>query len=180
MKVCVFCGSGAGNHPTYSAGAVELGQCLVQQGHSLIYGGGKIGLMGILADEVIRLGGEVIGVIPDFLKKREVGHAGITKLIVVNTMHERKQKMADLADAFIVLPGGLGTLDEMAEVLTWNQLGLISKPFGLLNINSYFDLLIMQMGKMVSDGFLDASTLKSINTQISPKKLLDEIGANSV
>lgn len=154
MNICVFCGSAAGLHPEYAEAARHLGKLLARGGHTLIYGGGKVGLMGILADAALAQGGRVIGIIPDFLVEKEVGHHALTQLMVVGTMHERKRKMADLADAFVILPGGWGTLDETAEMLTWKQLGLIRQPLCILNIRGYFDDLLRQMDRMVEEGFL--------------------------
>ncbi|MDO8301482.1 TIGR00730 family Rossman fold protein, partial [Lacisediminimonas sp.] len=130
-SICVYCGSSPGNAGYYQAGARAMARELVQQGISLVYGGGHVGLMGIIADEVLRLGGSVTGVIPDALMQREVGHAGLTKLHVVRDMHERKAMMATLSDGFIALPGGIGTLEELFEATTWSQLGLHDKPVGL-------------------------------------------------
>ncbi len=132
--------------------------------------------MGIVADEVMRLGGHVIGVIPDFLLQREVAHKGITQLEVVNSMHERKRRMADLADAFVAMPGGWGTLDELAEILTWKQLGLINASVGLLNTNGYFNPLIEQMELMVNEGFLQATNLKELEISENPRQLLIQLG----
>src|ERR1043165_8690525 len=151
MNVCVFCGSSPGSDLIYAKAAKEIGQLISKSNSSLVYGGGNIGLMGIIADEVLAHQGKVIGVIPDFLMKREVGHTGITQLEIVGSMHERKKRMAEMADVFLALPGGWGTLDELAEILTWKQLGLIDQPIGLLNIDSFFDSLIDQMKTMRSE-----------------------------
>jgi uncharacterized protein (TIGR00730 family) len=177
MNICVFCGSGLGNNPLYLQAAQDLAHNIIQSDSSLIYGGGNVGLMGVIADHILAKGGKVFGVIPDFLMKKEVGHKGITELIVVNSMHERKKRMADMADAFIAMPGGWGTLDELAEILTWKQLGLINKPIGLLNTNSYFTPLIAQMEKMVAEGFLNQKSFADLIIQQSPQKLLASIGA---
>lgn len=176
MKVCVFCGSNSGANPIYAEAARELGRLLSKQLCTLVYGGGNIGLMGIVADEMIRNSAPVIGVIPDFLVKREVAHAHLTELVIVNTMHDRKRRMADLADLFIVLPGGMGTLDEMAEILTWKQLGLIQKPLGLLNVNHYFDALVKQLETMVQEGFLYEGFFSSIKINSNPQELLTLLG----
>ena len=152
MNVCVFCGSSTGEEVAYADAARELGQLLARSNHSLVYGGGNIGLMGLIADSTLAFGGKVIGVIPDFLMKREVGHRGLSELLVVNSMHERKKKMADLSDVFIAMAGGWGTLDELAEILTWRQLGLIHQPIGLLNTNSFFSPLMEQMKVMSEKG----------------------------
>jgi len=144
-------------------------------GHTLIYGGGNVGLMGIVADAVMEHRGEVVGIIPDFLLKREVGHRGITRLEVVQTMHERKKRMADLADAFIAMPGGWGTLDELAEILTWGQLGLIHKPVGVLNTEHFFDPLLRQMQHMVHAGFLRKVNLDRLLVREEPQDLIESI-----
>jgi len=175
MNICVFCGSATGENPVYAESARELGRLLAKSSHSLVYGGGNVGLMGILADAVLDHGGEVIGVIPDFLVQREVGHRGVSKLEVVESMHERKKRMADLSDAFIAMPGGWGTLDELAEILTWRQLGLIYQPVGLLNINQYFNPLLEQMRSMVKEGFLRADNIDFLRVGPSAERLLEEL-----
>lgn len=180
MNVCVFCGSSTGLDPTYASDAQLLGRLLVKSNSTLIYGGGNIGLMGALADEMLSLGGKVIGIIPDFLVQREVGHSGITQLEIVSSMHERKKKMADLSDVFLALPGGLGTLDELAEILTWKQLGLINQPIGLLNTRGFFDKLIAQMETMVGEGFLRAENYKDLIIKPTPEKLLTSLGVIAV
>jgi uncharacterized protein (TIGR00730 family) len=149
-----------------------LGTYFAREGHALVYGGGNVGLMGIIADAVLENGGEAIGVIPDFLKKREVAHAGLTRLEVVDTMHLRKQRMAELADAFIAMPGGWGTLDELAEILTWRQLGLVTQPIGILNVKDFFSPLIAQMRTMVTDGFLKAGNLELLVIEKTPEELV--------
>lgn len=175
MNICVFCGSGAGTNPVYAQTAHETGKLLAANQHTLIFGGGNIGLMGIIADACLEYGGKVIGVIPDFLIQREVGHNGLTELLIVQSMHERKRRMADLADAFIALPGGWGTLDETAEILTWKQLGLIHQPVGVLNTNHFFDQLIGQMQHMVNEGFLQKHHLDQLIVADTPEKLLTSI-----
>ena len=180
MNVCVFCGSSTGTHAEFSNAARETGRLLAQGGHTLVYGGGNIGLMGILADTVLTNGGKVIGVIPDFLMNREVGHTGLTELIIVASMHERKKRMADLADVFIALPGGWGTLDELAEILTWRQLGLTDQPVGVLNVDSFFSPLIEQMNQMTEKGFLHPANLKFLRVENSPAKLLTTLGVVTV
>jgi len=172
MNICVFCGSSAGNNSIYANATRQLGALFVAQHHTLIYGGGNIGLMGILADSILEKRGHVIGVIPDFLMKKEVGHSGLTKLEVVHSMHDRKRRMADLSDAFIALPGGWGTLDETAEILTWKQLGLIQQPLGILNVNEFFDPLLKQMELMVKEGFLKPTNLESVKVSEFPHHLL--------
>ncbi len=175
MNICVFCGSATGNDPVYAEAARELGMLLVKSSHTLVYGGGNIGLMGILADTVIRNKGEVIGVIPDFLLQREVGHRGVSRLEVVESMHMRKKRMADLSNAFVAMPGGWGTLDELAEILTWRQLGLISQPIGLLNTGNFFDPLLAQMRSMVDKGFLKADNLHLLHVENTAEELLSSI-----
>lgn len=175
MNVCIFCGSSSGNNPIYSEQARALAVALVNSNCSLVYGGGNIGLMGTLADEVLSHGGKVIGVIPDFLMQKELGHPGISQLEIVTSMHERKKRMADLSDAFVALPGGWGTLDELAEILTWQQLNLISKPIGLLNVNNYFDPLLIQMNKMVTEGFLRVENLDRLIIEKIPHTLLKRL-----
>ena len=180
MNVCVFCGSSTGEGAVFVDAARETGQLLANAGHSLIYGGGKVGLMGVLADAALARSGKVIGVIPDFLMKREVGHRGLTELILVDSMHERKKKMADLAEVFVAMPGGWGTLDELAEILTWRQLGLISQPVGILNVNSFFSPLVEQMKTMSEKGFLHTPHLNSVVVENSPLKLLTALGVVTV
>lgn len=180
MNICIFCGSGAGNSPVYADAAKEMASLLCETGSTLVYGGGNIGLMGVLADQILSRGGKVIGIIPDFLMQKEVGHVGLTQLEVVGSMHERKRRMADLADAFIALPGGWGTLDELAEILTWKQLGLIHASVGILNTHNYFDSLLSQMETMVKEGFLQSKNLQEIRVADSPKKLLIQLGVISV
>lgn len=153
-RLCVFCGSSTGNRPAYRAAAEYIGSFLADKGIALVYGGGKVGLMGVLADAALRAGGEVIGVIPEHLMVREVGHRGLSRMHVVASMHERKALMADLSDGFLALPGGFGTLDEFCEVLTWSQLGLHQKPCGLLNIEGYFNAILEMFDRAVSDGLL--------------------------
>lgn len=180
MNVCVFCGSSKGNNPVFELAARELAHRLSHAKCTLVYGGGNIGLMGILADEMLRHGSKVIGVIPDFLMQREVGHLGLTQLEVVSSMHERKKRMADLSNIFIALPGGMGTLDELAEILTWKQLGLIQGSIGLLNTNSYFDCLTQQMQQMVDNGFLNKENLDHLVIAENPSKLLTSLGVIAV
>lgn len=177
MNICVFCGSATGNRPVYAEAARELGKLMAKASHSLVYGGGNVGLMGIIADTILSENGEVIGVIPDFLLQREVGHRGITRLEVVESMHMRKKRMADLSDAFIAMPGGWGTLDELAEILTWRQLGLIDQPIGLLNIQHFFDPLLHQMRLMTDEGFLRSDNVGLLRVENSPEKLLERLSS---
>jgi len=153
-RICVFAGSNAGTRPGYRAAAEELGRALAGRGIGVVYGGARVGLMGALADAALAARGEVIGVIPEALVRKEVAHDGLTELRVVGSMHERKALMADLADGFIALPGGWGTLDELFEVLTWAQLGLHRKPCGLLNVVGYFDGLLAFIHHSIEEGFV--------------------------
>ena len=153
-SICVYCGSSFGNSPLYAGAARELAAILAARNIELVYGGGNVGLMGVIADEVLRLGGSVTGVIPQALLEKEVGHRGLTRLHVVQNMHERKAMMAELSDGFIAMPGGIGTMEELFEVLTWSQLGFHDKPVGLLNAGSYYDALLSFMQHMVAQGFL--------------------------
>lgn len=168
-----------GRNPIYADAARTLGRLMAQHQSTLIYGGGNIGLMGTVADAVMAGGGKVIGVIPDFLMQKEVGHKGLTQLEVVGSMHERKRRMADLADAFVALPGGWGTLDELAEILTWRQLGLVKAPVAILNTNHYFDTLLKQMEVMVIEGFLSAQNFADVLVADTPETLLTLMGARS-
>src|SRR5512137_947395 len=153
-RICIYCGSSPGALPEYAAAARRCGTVLAERGLSIVYGGGNVGLMGILADAALAACGEVIGVIPRNMIARELGHAGVTSLIPVNSMHERKQKMADLSDAFLALPGGIGTMEELFEVFTWLQLGLHRKPVGLLNVAGFYDHLVEFLTHMRGERFL--------------------------
>ncbi len=152
--ICVYCGSSKGSRNAYRAAALELGTAMAQAGFRLVYGGGHVGLMGVVADAVLAAGGEVIGIIPRQLAEREVAHRGLTRLHIVETMHQRKHMMAELADAFIALPGGYGTLDELCEVLGWAQLGLHTKPIILLDVADYWQPLFAMLDRAVQEGFL--------------------------
>jgi uncharacterized protein (TIGR00730 family) len=154
--VCVYCGSNAGSRPAYAEHAAALGTRLAREGLALVYGGGNVGLMGIVADAALAAGGEVIGVIPEQLVGWEVAHRGVTRLEVVANMHERKARMFDLSDAFVALPGGFGTLDEMFEMLTWRQLGLGDKPCAFLDVDGFYAPLVAMMDRMVAERFLHA------------------------
>jgi uncharacterized protein (TIGR00730 family) len=172
MNICVFCGSSPGDNPIFGSIAETLGSELAKANFTLVYGGGNVGLMGILADAVLRKNGSVIGVIPDFLMKREVGHTGITRLEIVHSMHERKRRMAELSDAFVAMPGGWGTLDEFAEILTWTQLRLLDKPVFLLNPANFFAPLLDQMKVMVDQGFLKGQNYAAITTVDNAEELM--------
>lgn len=179
-SVCVFCGSAVGNDPVFADAAKELGRLLAKYDCTLVYGGGKVGLMGIVADEVLRNSGKVIGVIPYFLYQREVGHDGLTQLEIVESMHERKKRMADLSDAFIAMPGGWGTLDELAEILTWRQLGLVNSPIGVLNTALFFNPLIEQLRQMTFKGFVSEANSKTLIVSEEPAELLTRLGVVTV
>ena len=153
-RICVYCGSSPGKHAAYREAAAELAQVLAQQGIGLVYGGGSVGIMGSIADAMVDAGAEVIGVIPRALDEKEVSHAGVSELVVVDSMHERKALMAELSDGFIALPGGLGTIEELFEVLTWTQLGFHHKPCGLLNVQGYFDQLVAFLDHTVEQAFV--------------------------
>lgn len=172
-SVCVYCGSTFGATPAYAAAAAEFGAACAQRGLRVIYGGGAVGLMGVMADAVLAAGGEVIGVIPRAMIAGERGHRGLTELIAVDTMHERKQRMADLADAFVALPGGIGTLEEVLEVFTWLQLGLHLKPVGLLDTGGYYAPLLAFLRRMREEGFLTAAHLGMLAVAGAPEALLD-------
>jgi uncharacterized protein (TIGR00730 family) len=174
-RICVFCGSSSGAKPEYAQAAKRLGSVLVQRHLGLVYGGGNVGLMGQIANAVIDLGGEVIGVIPRGLLERRVALTGLSDLRVVGSMHERKAVMAELADGFIALPGGLGTLEELFEVWTWAQLGLHQKPCGLLNICDYYSPLIALLERLVAEGFLADAHRSMVIVQDEPEALLDKL-----
>lgn len=170
--LCVFCGSRFGREESYRSAAGELGGLLGREGIRLVYGGGHVGLMGVVADATLKAGGKVTGVIPRHLQQLEVGHDGLSDLRVVDSMHERKALMADLSDAFAVLPGGIGTMEEFFEVWTWGQLGIHAKPYGLLNVGGYFDPLIRFLDHMVSEDFLRDAHRDMLVIEANPEKLL--------
>jgi uncharacterized protein (TIGR00730 family) len=175
--VCVFCGSHEGGKPLYAEGARRLGALLAARNLTLVYGGGGIGLMGVLADAVLEAGGRVIGVIPEALAKKEVAHARVQDMRVVESMHDRKALMADLADAFVALPGGLGTLEELFEVLTWAQLGFHKKACGLLNIAGFYDPLLRFLRHAVDDRFMKGSHLEMLQVDVNGEALLDKMAS---
>jgi len=177
LAVCVYCGSRPGRQSAYADAARELGRLIGERGWRLVYGGGKVGLMGIVADAVLTAGGTAVGVIPDSLMRREVGHPGLTELHVVPTMHLRKQMMAERADLFIALPGGIGTLEELYEVWTWRQLGYHDQPVGLLNTAGYYDLLLAFMQRSVAEGFLAPQQLATLQVGGEPSELLARLTA---
>jgi len=161
-SVCVYCGSNPGSRPIYTERAIALGDRLARDGLALVYGGGNVGLMGVVADAVLAAGGEVIGVIPEQLVGWEVAHRGVTRLEVVPNMHERKARMFDLSDAFVALPGGFGTLDEMFEMLTWRQLGIGNKPCAFLDVDGFYTPLVAMMDRMVAEGFVHAEQRRDL------------------
>lgn len=173
-RVAVYCGSSLGASDAYKAGAIQLGKELAKRNITLVYGGSSIGLMGAVADTVLKEGGQAIGVIPKVLEEREISHKGLTKLITVETMHERKAKMAELVDGFVVLPGGTGTLEEFFEVFTWGQIGLHKKPCGLLNIHHYYDPLIHLFEHMIDQKFLQEKFRSMAIVEEEPVTLLDK------
>lgn len=173
-KIAVFCGSSFGAKDVYKEGAIALGKELAARGLSLVYGGSSVGLMGAVADAVLEEGGQVIGVLPVFLQDREIAHSNLSELIIVDTMHERKAKMAEIADGFIVLPGGAGTMDEFFEIFTWGQLGLHRKPCGLLNLGGYYDLLIELFNHMTDEQFIQEKFRSMVLSDGTPEGLLDQ------
>ena len=172
-NICVFTGSRHGVRPEYSANAVLLGRELVERGYGLVYGGGNVGLMNVIANTVLELSGTVIGVIPNSLVGKEVAHRGLTELRVVQSMHERKALMAELSDGFVAMPGGIGTMEELFEVLSWAQLGLHDKPCGLLNVSEYYDPLIQFLDRAVTDDFLKPKHRALMLVDKNPGTLLD-------
>ncbi|MGE0641276.1 MAG: TIGR00730 family Rossman fold protein [Thermoanaerobaculia bacterium] len=176
-NVCVFCGSHAGRGERYRIAAEAFGGVLARRGLGLVYGGGHVGLMGVVADAVLAAGGRVVGVIPRFLMEREVGHSGLTELHVVESMHERKATMAALADAFVALPGGVGTLEELFEAWTWILLGLHTKPVGLLAVGEYFDPLLAFLDRTVEEGFVAPAQRRLIRVSDDPAVLLARLAS---
>ena len=174
-RLCVFCGSLVGNRPEYAQAARELGAALAAREIGLVYGGSRIGLMGILADACLEAGGEVVGVLPEFMVQRELEHTGLTTLHLVRTMHERKAMMADLADAFVALPGGFGTWDEFCEIVTWAQIGLHTKPMALLNVAGYYDSLLSLAAHAAEEGFVRAQHRNLIRVATDTADLLKQL-----
>lgn len=172
-SICVYCGSSPGASPVYAEGAKILARAMVERDISLVYGGGNVGLMGVIATEVLRLGGKATGVIPTALMEKELGHHGLTQLHVVANMHERKAMMAELADGFIAMPGGMGTMEELFEVLTWAQLGFHAKPIGLLNTGGFYDSLVAFVRQMVSERFVTAEQSQLMMSEDAPDALLE-------
>ena len=174
-RVCVYCGSRHGKRPAYTAAAQALGRELAQSGRGLVYGGGNVGLMGVVADAVLEAGGEVIGVIPRPMVSRELAHHGVTKLHVVTSMHERKALMAQLADGFIALPGGVGTLEELFEIWTWAQLGIHQKPLGLLNVEGFYSSLVTFLDHLTAEDFVTSENRSFVRIDDDPKRLLQKM-----
>jgi uncharacterized protein (TIGR00730 family) len=170
--LCVYCGASNGNDPAYAEQARAMGAALAGNGIALVYGGGKVGLMGVIADEVLRRGGEVTGVIPQALMDKEVGHTGLSALHVVRDMHERKAMMAQLADGFVAMPGGMGTLEELFEMVTWAQLGIHRKPVGLFNPGGFYDGLLGFVAHMVAEGFVKPEHAQLLLADADPQALL--------
>ena len=177
QRICVFCGSSAGGAPAYLEAARAAGRAIARRGIGLVYGGGSVGLMGAVADAVLAAGGEVTGVIPRALELRELAHRGLTRLHVVSSMHERKAKMAELADGFVALPGGMGTLEEFAEILTWAQLGLHRKPCGLLDVRGYYRPLVAFFDQAAAEGFVRPAHRALVLVREDPDALLDAFEA---
>lgn len=177
-SICIYCGSNPGDNPAYMEAARAMGQLIAGQGHRLIYGGGHVGLMGAAADAALSAGGEVIGVIPRDILEKEVGHGGVTELFTVNSMHERKMKMASLSDSFVALPGGIGTLEEIIEVLTWSQLGFHSKPCAVLNIEGFFNPLFQLLDHMVEHRFLLREHRQQLLSADTPEAVIDAVLAH--
>ncbi len=176
-SICVFCGSNPGGDPAYLETARALGEFLAREGLTMVYGGASVGLMGAAATACLSAGGQVVGVLPDFLERKELAHTGLTKLHVVPTMHERKALMADLSDGFIALPGGMGTLEEFCEIVTWAQLGLHRKPCGLLNVAGFYDPLLALVGRMVADRFVRQAHAGIVLAADTPADLLARMRA---
>ena len=175
VRLCIFCGSSPGARPEYSAATVELAQLLASRGIGIVYGGASVGLMGLLADTAMQAGGEVVGVIPSALERKEIARGGLTELHVVASMHERKALMAELSDGFIALPGGSGTLEELFEVFTWSQLGLHRKACALLNVAGYYDRLTAFLDHAVAERFLRAEHRAMLLCERSPRAVLDAV-----
>ncbi len=179
-SLCIYCGSSIGSSPVYADAARRLARALVDDNIALVYGGGNIGLMGVIADEALRLGGEVTGVIPKALMDKEVGHQGLTRLHIVKDMHERKAMMADLSDGFVAMPGGIGTLEELFEIFTWSQLGFHDKPIGLLNVAGFYDELIGFLDHVVKEGFLKAGQASLLTHDADSRSLVEKLKASRI
>ncbi len=173
--ISVFCGSNFDGNPVLLKAVNDLADAMVEKDISLVFGGGRVGVMGLIADAVLRRGGKAIGVIPQFLMDKEVGHTGLTELIITENMHQRKQKMADLSDGVITLPGGFGTMEEFFEVLTWLQLGIHGNPIGLLNVDGFYDPLLLQIDLMVEKKFLKPLNRELVLSDHDPKSLIERM-----
>jgi uncharacterized protein (TIGR00730 family) len=173
--VCVYCGSNFNGDPELRKAIKKLADTLVREKINLVYGGGSVGVMGVLANDILEAGGLVTGVIPQFLMDKEVGHKGVTEMIITENMHQRKQKMADLSDGFVILPGGFGTLEEFFEVLTWLQLGLHNKPIGVLNVDGFYDPLFAQMEMMVKSRFLKPANRDLVFNETDAEILINKM-----
>lgn len=175
--ICVYCGSNAGTNPLFKTAALRLGKMLAEQKHTLVYGGGSVGLMGIIADQVLACEGKVIGIIPDlFLRDEiEIAHESLTELHVVSSMHERKEMMASLSDGFIAMPGGIGTLEEIMEVFTWTQIGIHPKPCALLNVDRFYDPLMQLLCHMVENGFLHRKQVDQLIIEEDPESIVKRL-----
>ena len=174
-SLCVYCGSNFNGDPAVLQAVESLAKTMVERDITLVYGGGSVGVMGLIANEVLKLNGKAIGVIPQFLMDKEVGHTGLTEMIVTENMHQRKQKMADLSDGFLVLPGGFGTLEELFEVLTWLQLGLHGKAIGVLNVGGFYDFLFKQLDVMVENRFLKQANRDLIFNETDVQTLINKM-----
>jgi uncharacterized protein (TIGR00730 family) len=177
QSLCVFCGSSPGVRPAYTDAARELGGLLAQKGVTLVYGGGNVGLMGVVADAALAAGGKVVGVIPEALAAKEVAHLGLTKLHIVKNMHERKALMADMSDGFVAMPGGFGTFEELFEVVTWSQLGFHKKPCGVLNAGGFFDPLLAMVAHAADEGFIRPAHTGILVAASAPETLLERLAA---
>ena len=177
QRLAVYCGANAGKNPAYAEITILLGKTMAARGVDLVYGGGRLGLMGVIADTVLAAGGQVHGVIPEMLKDLEVAHRGVTELHIVQNMHERKAKMTDLTDAFVALPGGIGTMDELFEAWSWNALGYHNKPFAILNVAGYWDSLIEFLDTMTDQGFVSAERRKNLIISDNIDDCLDRLAA---
>lgn len=175
--ICIFCGSSPGDKPLYREAATVVGRTIAARGWKLVYGGGNVGLMGAMADAALQAGGEVVGVIPQALVNKEVAHGGLSELVIVSSMHERKARMADAADAFLALPGGYGTFEEFCEVLTWTQLGVHDKPCGVLNVSGFYDPLLALFDRAVQDRFLRPEHRALVIADTDVDNLLDRLAS---
>jgi uncharacterized protein (TIGR00730 family) len=174
-SICVYCGSNFNGDPALRKAIEDLAETMVLQNITLVFGGGSVGVMGLIANEVLKRGGKATGVIPQFLIDKEVGHTGLTEMVVTENMHQRKQKMADLSDGFIILPGGFGTMEEFFEVLTWLQLGLHAKPIGVLNVNGFYDPLFKQLDVMVESRFLKQTNRDLVFNETEAEELVHKM-----